>query len=61
MIDEGEISEYEFELVGSDDPTVLILVCSSAYPLSTKEYSEALINYALQIVNEKSKINNSLN
>lgn len=41
--------EYEFELINTDDPATLILICVASRELSPKDYAEALMAYAQKI------------
>lgn len=43
--------EFQFELVETDDPETLVLVCVSSRPLSPEDYAQALMSYAQQIIN----------
>lgn len=65
MEEEVEIEElrYEMEIVQTDDPMTLVLVCVSSQPLSPNEYSQALISYAQQISSraKMEDISNTLN
>lgn len=60
MDDENGV-EFQLELVATDDPKTLILVCRSNVALKPKEYAQALIFYADQILNSNKNSNNSLN
>lgn len=44
--------EYQLELVHTDDPATLYLVCVSNLPLSPEQYAQALILYAQEILSK---------
>lgn len=47
---ESDSFSFQFELVETDDPETLVLVCVSSRPLSPEDYAQALISYAQQII-----------
>lgn len=42
--------EYQLQLMEGDDPTNLVLVCSSNLPMEPIQYAHALISYAETIL-----------
>ena len=47
--EESTFIEFQFELVDTDDPCTLILVCVSNAKMNTEDYAQALIAYAGQL------------